>query len=73
MTERAHTHTHLHALVKGVVRNIISYIKTNLEASCFLSYFFFLNFLPLSMFFQIIPPPPSYPSSNLTLFWTLFP
>ena len=58
MTERAHTHTHLHAFVKGVVRNIISYIKTNLEASCFLSYFFFLNFLPLSMFFQIIPRPP---------------
>ena len=63
----AHTHTHIHALVKGVGRNIISYIKTKLEGSCFLSYFFFpLNFLPLSMFSQV-PSPPTPTPPHLTL------
>ena len=67
VTEHTHTYT-MHALVKSVVRNSISYIKTKLEGSCFLSYFLFffffsLNFLPLSMFSQVPSPrrPPILP------------
>ena len=74
MTERAHTHTHIHALVKGVVRNIISYIKTNLEASCFLSYFFFSQFpASLHVFSDYSPPPilPFFQSHSLLDFISL--
>ena len=61
VTEHTHTYT-MHALVKGVVRNSISYIKTKLEGSCFLSYFlfFFFSQLPASLhvFPGSFPPPP---------------
>ena len=62
VTEHTHTYT-MHALVKGVVRNSISYIKTKLEGRCFRSYFlffFFFSQLPASLhvFPGSFPPPP---------------